>query len=93
MKDKREEDTTENMDVSLIEFLSEEPVTTYFMSMKKLTEMFKQGTGKTEEWLNAKWMGRAMKRLNLCKEKRRTRQGIEIVPDYEKAQEKIKMFK
>ncbi|MHA1305467.1 MAG: hypothetical protein ACTSPI_17345 [Candidatus Heimdallarchaeaceae archaeon] len=93
MKEKREEATTENMDVSLLEFLSEEPVTTYFLTIAELTRRLKEGTGKNEEWINPKWMGRAMKRLNLIKEKRRSRKGIDIVPDYMKSQEKIKMFK
>ena len=46
-----------------------------------------------EEWLNNIWMGRALQRLSLIKEKRRRNRGIEIRLNIKKAQDKIKMFK
>ena len=45
------------------------------------------------DWINPRWMGRALKRLALTKEKVRKSKGIEVILDVYKAQEKIKMFK
>jgi len=46
-----------------------------------------------EEWINPKWMGRALKRLDLVKEKKRVGKGTSIILNYDKAKKKIKMFK
>jgi hypothetical protein len=46
-----------------------------------------------EDWFNEKWMGRALKRLGLIKEKKRMNYGVVVKLDYTKAQEKIRMFK
>lgn len=90
--EKRAEELIEDKDVSLIDFVSQE-VENHFKSINKITEEFKQFLNITDEWINSKWMGRALKRLNLFKEKRRTGRGIEVILNIKKAQEKIKMFK
>jgi len=45
------------------------------------------------EWLNTKWMGRALLRLQLIKKKRRINEGVEVMLDIEKAKLKMEMFK
>lgn len=45
------------------------------------------------QWLNPKWMGSALKRLNLIIDKRRMGNGIEVTLNIKKAQEKMEMFK
>jgi len=44
-------------------------------------------------FINNKWMGRGLKRLNLVLEKRRLAEGIEVRLNVEKAKEKLEMFK
>lgn len=90
--EKNAEEMVENKDIQLIDFVSQEP-NKNFKTVKKITEEFRAFIGAEEEWINSKWMGRALKRMNLIKEKRRTGFGTQVVLDVEKAQEKIKIFK
>lgn len=90
---RREEDISENYDVSLIDFVSQEIETDFFIPTKEITDKFKEFLHTNEEWINEKWVGRALKRLNLIKQKKRKSRGREFVLDYKKAQEKIRMFK
>lgn len=92
-EEKQEEEFVENYDISLLDMISQEPETTYFILVQEITDRFKSFLGVNEEWLNAKWMGRALKRLNLIKQKRRMGKGISVVLNYSKAQERIKQFK
>ena len=91
-KEKRAEEMVEDMDVSLIDFVSQS-VNNQFQSVNKITEEFKQFLNLNDEWINSKWLGRALKRLVLFKEKRRVGRGTEVILDIEKAKEKIKIFK
>lgn len=93
VKDKRTDDITDNHDISLIDFVSQEPEITYFTSVSEIVQRFKQFLGTNDEWINVKWLGRALKRLGLVKEKRRKNQGREVILNVVKAQEKIRMFK
>lgn len=89
---KQEESLTENSDVALYDFLSQEVETKEFVFVNELTRKFKEFSGIQEEWLNDKWLGRALKRLNLTFDKKRLGRGVVVKIDYKKAQEKIKMF-
>jgi len=90
--DKRAEELVEDRDTSLIDFVSQEPPRTIYQ-MSHFTEKFKEFLGVSDDWINVKWMGRALKRLNLIKEKRRVGKGVQIELNVEKAQKRIKMFK
>lgn len=90
--EKKQEDAIESTDVSLIEFVSQEKGG-FFIRINELTQMFREFLQSNEEWINDKWIGRALKRLNLIKEKKRMGRGVEVILDITKAQEKIKMFK
>ena len=46
-----------------------------------------------EDWINTKWLGRALKRLGLIIEKRRVSNGVSVILNIVKAQKKIGMFK
>ena len=66
--------------------------------IKDLTHQFKEyvkiGEYDTEdEWMNSKWFGRAIKRLNLYKDKRRVGKGIEVMLNTTKAKEMLENFK
>lgn len=89
---KKEEEFSENIDVSLIDFVSQyiEPG---FVNISKIVSEFRAFINSNEEWITPEWMGRALRRLNLIKEKRRLAKGREIVLDINHAQEKITMFR
>lgn len=91
--DKKEEELVENNDINLIDFISSQLQKDYYISMSSLLKEFKESFAITEEWVNVKWLGRALKRLNLIKYKRRTDRGIEVILDYEKAKRQIILFK
>lgn len=83
----------DNKDVILMDMVSQEPTPTNFQSIKRITQKFREFSQSNEEWINEKWVGRAIKRMSLAKEKKRTERGIEVILDIQKAIEKIKMFK
>ncbi len=94
VKEKKAEDVDESKDVSLIEFVSKQEDTN-FVSLKDILTKFRIFLGEDEEnkWINSKWLGRALKRLVLIKEKRRIGKGREVILNIEKAKKKIKIFK
>jgi hypothetical protein len=91
--EKNQEAFLENKDVLLIDMISQKKDAVEYTSIKYLAEEFRQFLQSTEEWINEKWVGRAVKRLMLAKEKKRTERGVEVILDIEKARDKIRMFK
>lgn len=92
VEEKKKEDSVENLDISLIDFVSQQQPNKW-LSVKDIFTNFKNSVQIEGEWLNERWLGRALKRLSLAKEKKRMNYGILIMLNVEKAQEKIKMFK
>lgn len=91
---KAHEEETESRDVMVYDFISKLiDVPMKFHSIKRIALDFKDYTGEDYEWLNARWLGRALKRLNLIIEKKRVSGGIEAILNIPKAIEKLKMFK
>jgi len=85
----------ESRDINLIDFISQQ-VYVDFTPILELTQKFKEYLKEEQEetkWINTKWIGRALKRLNLIKEKKRVSRGIYVMLDIEKAQKKMRMFK
>jgi len=96
MTEKKLEDVVESKDVQVFDFVSQQEPISNFVSITKVTNLFRDFIGveaKEDDWINPRWMGRALKRLALTKEKVRKSKGIEVILDVYKAQEKIKMFK
>lgn len=98
VKERKLEEYTESRDVLLFGFICKEDYKEEeWVKVKNITNLFKFYVedlfDEDDKWLNNMWVGRALKRLNLIKEKRRVGEGIEVVIDIKKAQEKIKMFK
>lgn len=96
VKEKKAEDVVESKDVALIDYLSKKAETKEYQGLSELTASFKEYLEEDDEnakWTNSRWLGRALKRLNLIKDKRRVGKGIEVVVNYDKAREKIKMFR
>jgi len=93
IKEKKEEDVYENRDISLIDFISGKKDVGEWIPLKQLLEEFKEFLQSEDLWINSQWLGIALNRLNLTKEKRRLGRGTEMILDIEKAQDKIVMFK
>jgi hypothetical protein len=95
-EEKRREEIIESKDVSLIDFVSQMGLDRDFKSIKIITREFRDFLSideGDEKWINSRWFGRALKRLSLVKEKRRVRQGIEIIADVDKATKKMRVLK
>jgi|SRR3972149_2611913 len=88
------EEITESKDILLYSFVSKQGENEY-RRIKELTYLFRTFVGDDEEddrWLNEKWVGRALKRLQLSLSKRRVGEGIEVILNVPKAKEKMRMF-
>ena len=72
--------------------ISQELEKNIYVTVREVTQKLKDFTGINDEWLNEKWVGRALKRLQLTIKRKRTNRGIEVVLDYKKAKDKIRMF-
>lgn len=94
---KKEDELSESRDVSLYSFIASLNVSVYdYTNVSTLTKRFKEYLGDVDDvedkWLNSKWLGRALKRLNLILSKKRVARGVEITLNVPKAQDKLKMF-
>lgn len=93
---RKTEEFTENKDVSVIDFVSQQEVFDEFKSITSLTNQFRiflQEEVDDLKWVNTRWLGKSLKRLNLILEKKRMNNGVSVVLDVAKAKDKIKMFK
>jgi len=93
---KQEEDIIESKDVILMDFISQKKEDREYIPMRDLIKEFKDYLEEDEEdakWTNIKWLGKALRRLNLVKRKRRLSTGREVILDFEKARSQIRMFK
>ena len=93
VKEKKEEDFAESKDVSLIEYISQLPQDDKWISLKDLMQSYRNFIGTDDPWTNEIWLGQALRRLKLFKEKKRKTNGRYYMLDIPKAQEKIKIFK
>jgi len=91
-KSKKEDQFNESLDISLIDFVSQY-TNDGWETIKKLTEDFKSFIQSNDEEINSRWMGRALKRLDLKLDTRRIGGGVQVRLNIQKAQEKIKQFK
>lgn len=97
VNERKEEEVVMSKDVMLYDFISRQAMRDIeFIPIKELTWQFREYLADEEQderWLNTMWMGRALTRLNLIFKKRRMSKGMEVVLDWKKASEKIKLFK
>jgi len=91
MEEKTEEELNISVDASLYEFVASRPSNLQYLAIKEIVRDFRTWHG-DEEWLNEKWMGRALKRLNLIYGSRRVASGRMIILNIPKAIDKAKMF-
>jgi hypothetical protein len=91
-KEKKGEEEMESIDVMVYDFVSRQSNELIFRSVNDMVMEFRQFSNESYEWLNAKWFGKALKRLNLVLDKKRKGHGIEVLLNVNKAIEKLKMF-
>lgn len=92
-KQKKEEEQVESNDVTVYRLVSLSERSKW-INVKDLTQNFKLMLGDGEnEWVNSKWLGRALKRLNLIIDKRRVSDGRMVILDIDKAKKKMEMFR
>jgi len=92
VEEKRKEDSVESLDISLIEHISQQ-LPEKWISVKELFRTFKDFVQVNDEWFNEKWLGKALKRLSMTKDKKRMSYGRIVLLNIDKAKEKLKMFK
>jgi hypothetical protein len=90
--DKKLEDVNESKDVMVYSLVAKQGEESW-KEVKELTDIFRLTLGDGEnEWVNSKWMGRALKRLSLIKDKKRISTGMMVKLDVAKAKDKERMF-
>jgi len=98
IKEKRNIDREENIDVQIFEFVAQWKgkdlnSANDFISVNGLTEEFRNYLGSEEKWLNSRFLGRGLRRLKLIRDEKRTSRHMEVKLNIAKAKEKLLMFK
>ncbi len=93
--EKLEDQIIESPDIVLMDFVSKLNEEDYkeFVLISELVNRFKEFRGEeVEDWLNNRWLSRALKRLKLVKAKRRVGRGVEVILNVQHAKNQIKKF-
>lgn len=95
VKERKTEEYTENRDITFMDFISQQTETSHIQitEIRNRFQLFLGDIDEDDKWVNNKWIGKALKRLGLIKDKKRVAKGREIILNISKAQDKIKMFK
>lgn len=104
VKRKKDDDFYESRDISLIGFVNDSQLMLEnishdnFIKEKDILGYFRiyieyEDKNKDWEWLTDRWLGRALKRLNLVEKKKRMARGIFVKLDFNLAKSKARMFK
>jgi len=88
------EEKTESRDVLLIKFIASQIPSETWISIKSMFKEFAEWLNEsaTPDFPSPEWLGKALKRLNLTKDKRRLNRGIEVMINYTKALEKARIW-
>jgi hypothetical protein len=87
------QEITESKDVLVFKLISTKDSNWIKINDLTATMRFMLQDEGTQDWLNNKWMGRALLRLQLIIQKRRLGEGVEVLLNIEKAKQKLEMFK
>jgi len=90
--EKNQENFLNNKDIIFLDWVSQQPTPTNFKSVKEITNDFRQSMSINEDWVNEKWVGRAINRMLLSKKKDRDNRGVKYILNIEKAIEKMKVY-
>jgi len=86
VSEKKQDDVEENQDNMLLSFLIDADRTISWYRVQDLASTFKLVC--EEDWITAKWVGKALKRLRIIKFKRRRSHGIEVQINWKKVEMK-----
>lgn len=100
---KASDDAYENRDTGLLMAISSLN-SDEFIKVSEIVSRYVEEVGEEKErrdgsimriapkWLNSKWVGRAIRRMNISQEKRRMAGGVEIRVDFSKVQRKLQIL-
>jgi hypothetical protein len=77
----------------IYDFFSQEIESDRFLFISEVFENFISFSGLSKEYYSVKWFGRRLLTLGILKEKKRVGSGRMIKIDFEKARNKMEMFK
>lgn len=91
---RKRDEYTDSPDIALYEFVAKKDVLQFYPVTDLLLEFkaFFVADEGDRDWLNSKWFGRALRRLNLVLDDRRESRGMKVILDIGKAKDKMKMF-
>jgi hypothetical protein len=94
VRDRKIDEITESKDVLVYKLVANGFEHGKWFKIHEIANQMKLILGSEGEmdWLNSKWMGRALKRLQLIVDKRRIGDGIEVTLNIEKAKQKTEQF-
>ena len=80
IKKKEEDELVDDYDERLKQFIFKEYINENgFVGISSILNRFKQDFESPEEWINSKWLGRALKRLDLVKQKRNYNGKVQVI--------------
>lgn len=93
VNERKMDESVESKDVAVYRLVAGLEPDKYYQ-VKELTNILKLIMGEGEnDWLNSKWLGRALKRLVVVSKRKRTHHGQLVMLNVEKAIEKVEFFK
>lgn len=87
---KKHEEQMESLDVLVINFIATFNSEFTYNSIKAMTNEFRRMNELDDPDINPTWFGRALKRINLVVDRKRTNQGIQVMVNSAKAKELMK---
>ena len=92
VQDKKIDEITESKDVAVYNMVASSEDNKW-TQIKNLTSVLRLMIGESDnDWVNTRWLGKALKRLALTKKKRRLASGVEVILDVEKAKKMKEIF-
>ena len=89
---KIDEERLENIDAIVYNFISQQQEGLEYYPIRNLTNMFREFTDESGDWLNSKWFSRALKRNKLVIDSKRDSKGIKVLLDIPKAKKHVRMY-
>jgi hypothetical protein len=87
VKERKADDMAESRDLALMDYLSKLYHTSDFISINQIYQDMKEDE---KDWITPDWIGRALKRMNILIERRRTARTREVRIDWKKLDEKAR---
>lgn len=88
--DKKHEEQVESLDVLVLAFIAKMQSDLSYNSIKAMCNEFRRVNELDDPDINPKWFGRALKRINLVSDKKRSGTGVQVMVNITKAKELLK---